>query len=268
MGGGTAWKWIRHRAKRLLLPYLFWTMVYMTIYAVFLNKELSLKYIVSCLLLGKTATPFYYIIVLTYFTFLTPWLASIVSDKRFTIAIVSVAVGFMVCGYVCQFLGIQAFSLMKYSPIWIGFYYFGMRCRKLSILDRIKGKNFCVILVITYIIELLETLILIRLNMESIAYSQMRITSFLYAMAFLMWFLQKRIGDILCNALAFVGDNSYGVFFIHYLIILIIRPLINNKLLYPVGMTAEFISALFFSLLIIKVVKLTDSKTLHIMTGI
>ena len=266
--GGTAREYITKRAKRLLLPYLFWSVIYLIINVFFLNKELSIKYVLSCLLLGKTATPFYYIIVLTYFTFMTQWLARRVGNKHMMIAVTSVAMGIMVCGYILQFLGIQAFSLMKYSPIWIGFYYFGMRCRKLGILDQIKSKTFCVILAITYIIELLETLILIRLKMESIAYSQMRITSFLYAVAFLMWFLQKRKEDILANALAIVGDDSYGVFFIHYLIIMIVRSLTSNQLLYPVGMTVEFISALLFSLLIIKVVKLIDSNTLHIMTGI
>ena len=267
--GGTAREYITKRAQRLLLPYLFWSVIYMMISALFQNKELSIKYVISCLFLGKAATPFYYIIVLTYFTFMTPWLAKRVDNKQMMIAVTSVALGIMVCGYILQFLGIQAFSLMKYSPIWIAFYYWGMTSRKAGILNgNFKGNSIYFVLLVMYILELLETLILIRLEVEVIAYSQMRITSYLFAAAFLVAYLQKQKALKLDNVLTAIGDESYGIFYVHFLIISIVRLITNNSLSYPIGTIIEFICALIFSIIIVKVVRSIGNKTLRLLTGI
>ena len=65
-----------NRGVRLIIPYLIWSLVYESL-SIVRGNSIDLFTIVKHLLIGKAASPFYYIVVLVQLTLLTPLLIKI-----------------------------------------------------------------------------------------------------------------------------------------------------------------------------------------------
>ena len=76
-------EWILNRGGRLCVPFVIWSLFYS---GISLAKDIHhgvrvywLGYIYR-FIVGKSATPFYYIVVLIQLTIITPWLVHVVKD--------------------------------------------------------------------------------------------------------------------------------------------------------------------------------------------
>ena len=69
-------EWLFKRMRRLLVPYILWSIFYFVLSAT-MNGVKDVKYYLVALMLGNAAVPFYYIIVLTVFTSITPLLLKV-----------------------------------------------------------------------------------------------------------------------------------------------------------------------------------------------
>lgn len=63
----------KKRLPKLVSPYLFYTFAYLGM-SILGGRSISMRRIIYVLLLGTASTPLYYIVVLTYFTLLAPFL--------------------------------------------------------------------------------------------------------------------------------------------------------------------------------------------------
>lgn len=73
--------WIIYRGRRLCIPFMIWSLRYSCLSllkVVHSGSEIHWLGFIYRFIVGKSATPFYYIVVLVQLTLITPWLVKIV----------------------------------------------------------------------------------------------------------------------------------------------------------------------------------------------
>lgn len=183
-----------------MVPYIFGSVVYTILVALIGHKPESVKDLIALFLLGKSAQPFYYIIVLIYLTAMTPLLIRWSKDRR----TISLTYGFaslllLVC-YILQWNGYDVFGMyIKYLPVWVIPYFTGILYRKYAHRVEREVNNtdrrplrplFLLVCSSAVILQIVETLILSSFSRTNpAAYSQMRFSGFIYVATILYSFL-------------------------------------------------------------------------------
>lgn len=222
--------WILNRGGATGRTLVIWSLLYSGIsLAKDIHHGVSVNWLgyVYRFVVGKAATPFYYIVVLIQLTVITPWLVNVVKDSK-TIK------NFLWLITPCYLLYIYVWNLTTgYSPrlyetlfpAWFGFYYLGINVRCGLKLKCSGGK-----VLIAGAISCVEALALRKLGMSVGFYtSQITVGSFLYSIAVIGWILKqsdtqggntKRLGRI--------GDCSYGIFYVHMAVLTVIGKFIQS----------------------------------------
>lgn len=233
---------------RLIIPYLIWSLVYESI-SIVRGNSIELFTIVKHLLIGKAASPFYYIVVLVQLTLLTPLLIKISGKYK---QIIWYMTPIMLC--VVYYTTMQKQSTPWWCdtlfPLWIGFYYLGL-CSKenenglFSCFLKFVGKVPFVCF--AFIVNLCESILLINIGAPfSISVSQNRIGGFLYAIAIIGFIYRHYNHEVKEGFLVKIGDDSYGIYLVHYLFI-IASSLLTRKLFVEEQWVIRFIVAFIFT---------------------
>lgn len=212
---------------RLLIPFVIWSIFYSVIsilQAIRKQQEINWVGVVGRFIIGKSATPFYYIVVLFQFTIITPWLLKIVKQKGKTEKLLwLITPAYLVYIYFYNFThGNSPTFYEVLFPAWFGFYYLGIQVK----CGRIMGNSASVSLrrkvlwvIGAFVFSCVEALLLRNCGMSRGFYvSQITVGSFLYSFALigLICNYKKRIGCYLSK----VGDCSYGIFYIHMFVLM------------------------------------------------
>lgn len=176
---------------------------------------------------GKSATPFYYIVVLIQLTIITPWLVHVVKEsKTIKNLLWLITPYYLYCIYVWNLTTESSPRLYEtLFPAWFGFYYLGINIR-CGLKLKCNGGG----VLIAWAISCVEALVLRRLGMNVGFYtSQITFGSFLYSVAVIGWILkqsdtQRGSVKLLCK----IGDCSYGIFYVHMAVLTVIGKLIQN----------------------------------------
>lgn len=202
-------------------------------------------------IVGKSATPFYYIIVLMQLTVMTPWLVKIVKQNVIVSRILWLVTPFyLVCLYTWNY--IVGTSLRLYEtlfPAWFGFYYLGIQVRCGM---RVNSNRYVV--AGTLLLSCVEAVGLRAAGFDIGFYtSQITVGSFLYSVAMIGWFLRKgensRRG---CRLLTKIGDCSYGIFYIHMAVLMLVGRLIKCEDWYAYWVL-RFVLTAFISYIIVNI---------------
>lgn len=219
--------WIIYRGGRLCIPFVIWSLLYSgldLLKTVHNGKEIHWLGFIYRFVVGKSATPFYYIVVLMQLTILTPWLVKTVKKDNGKILWL-ITPAYLLYVYVWNITtGTPPRLYETFFPAWFGFYYLGIYVR--------CGQKFrCneVAVVGAFILSCIEALGLRKVGLDIGFYtSQITIGSFLYSVAVIGWLLKKSEENSGHNRLlAMVGDCSYGIFYIHMAVIMIIGRFIK-----------------------------------------
>ena len=171
-------------------------------------------------IVGKAATPFYYIVVLVQFTAITPWLAKIVKQNGAISRIIwLVTPAYIVCLYTWNYIiGTSPCLYETLFPAWFGFYYLGIQVRCGW---KLKCNGYVV--VGAFILSCVEAVGLRAAGFAIGSYtSQITAGSFLYSVAIIGWLLKKsEDGLVGCYLLSRIGDCSYGIFYIHMAVLIV-----------------------------------------------
>ncbi len=259
--------------KRLLIPYLFWSFLYSIPYI--FSESFSCKTLVWHFVTGKSATPLYYIIVLIQLVILTPLLIRFLrmKNKLITTLLYLITPLYLLTMY---YFGIILHrTLPLYAtvfPAWLIFYLLGLQCRmSQEFAVKMKSLGKFSIIPIMVLLECGEALVLMVFGANiSFVISQIRITSFLYALILICVFWQKAEAETLQNQntfrhkfLIYLGNYSYGIYFVHYFFIKL-----SNKLLvifslseiWIVSFAVTFFITLFGSVCVIQVFRWCTEK--------
>lgn len=204
------------RFKRILIPYLVWSVIYL-LFGIIRGIKYSFWKIIVILFTGGAGIPFYYSIVLFYFTLLSPLFAKMMKQKCQGLLYMSIGCTLILTigGYfVQQFTGNAGW--IKLTPIWLGFYVAGMLQGERKLKTRSTQCQAWIIWIVAYIIQVVESYVLLQnVRLADIAYSQLRLGAFLYAAATINLMLAMESQLCVRKSLAYIGDRSYGIYFIH-----------------------------------------------------
>ena len=111
-------------------------------------------------------------------------------------------------------------------PAWFFFYLLGMDCRSGNIGKWIKKINIYWVFVALIVSIAEATILKIAGGADGFVTSQIKFGSFLYAATLALWLMNKK-NEPARNILSITGDYSYGIFYCHMLILLVIRKIIE-----------------------------------------
>ena len=217
-------KFIWGRLLRLAVPFVLWSCVY-SIKTVLLDwPDVDWFSLLLHFVAGKSAAPFYFVLVLLQLNVLTPvllWAQETKVGKAIAWCITPVyLVGL---GTYCILNGSQPLLYETVFPAWLIYYWAGLRWR--------NGARFTVRL--AYPLEALAfcglnaSLLASLLHTPTLASSQVRLATVPYALLLAMWFVEHQFPLAGKWFWKYLGDNSYGVFYIHCLALGITGKLIN-----------------------------------------
>lgn len=215
---------------RLCVPFVIWSLFYS---GISLAKDIHhgvrvywLGYIYR-FIVGKSATPFYYIVVLIQLTIITPWLVHVVKESKTIKNLLWLITP-------CYLLYVYAWNFTTGSsprlyetlfPAWFGFYYLGITVR-CGLKLECSGWE----VLIAWAVSCVEALALRKLGMSMGFYtSQITVGSFLYSVAVIDWmFKQSDTQGGNTKLLGRIGDCSYGIFYVHIAVLTVIGKFIQS----------------------------------------
>lgn len=221
-------RWFAVRGGRLLVPFVIWSLFYTIIsiaYKFYNGATINWLGLLLRFFAGKAAVPFYYIVVLLQLTVLTPFLVKSIKKKGLTEKLLwLVTPAYIVYVYAWNFItGNPPFLYETFFPAWFLFYYLGIKVK-----GGMKLKGTYLLLFVTFIFSCIEALALRYCGMNRGFYtSQITLGSFMYTVGFIAVILKA--GNSRESILAKLGDCSYGIFYIHMFILMIIGKVLNTN---------------------------------------
>lgn len=222
-------KWILYRGGRLCIPFMIWSLLYSGLELLRIvhggNKIHWLGFVYR-FIVGKSATPFYYIVVLVQLAVITPWIVKIVKqDGIISKALWLVTPVYLVYLYTWNYLAGASPRLYEtLFPAWFGFYYMGIQVHcgwKLKCNEYVVAG--------TLVLSCIEAVGLRVAGLDIGFYiSQITVGSFLYSIAMIGWLLKKNESNRCgCCLLSKIGDCSYGIFYIHMVVLMFVGRIIK-----------------------------------------
>lgn len=221
--------YLLNRGGRLLVPYFVWSILYLVKDYVLSGGNVSIRQIIYSLCFGKATAPLYYIVVMIQLTMLTPWLVKF-KNRGWLYAVTPF---YLVLLYVFNVITGEMPRLYEtFFPAWFLFYILGMDCRngKLdNVISMIKKRYF----IIAFAISVIEAGILLKAGCSAgFASSQIKFSSFIYTAVIALVLMKtkdnaKQENGRIQRLLSSIGDCSYGIFYVHMLVLLIVKKVVT-----------------------------------------
>ena len=212
-------KYYLKRVGRLLIPYLLWSTLY------YLLRGHGKSNFLNVLITGNASWQLYYIVVLLQCVIITPLLAKINGGVKYAIILFFL---YMVVRYYCAFSDISmSFPLcVEYLP----FYAYGLNLGKTKKIDSIHTKNIKSIALLLLIVSFVEAFWWYKHGNLVMAMTQGKLTSYVFAMGMIICFTlfdkpAESEANVLSKWLKKMGDYSYGIFYVHMIVIFALEKL-------------------------------------------
>lgn len=269
---------LKKRTLKLLVPYFIWSLIYI-VFNLLLHHEFSIKWIVKCILTGTAATPFYYILVLFYFTLLTPLLIRFMHSRIFNILLFVCCFICLAIFYIMKLSGYEVWHSVRYTIVWLPFYYGGILIRNNNVkIERLK--KFAVILcILSIILEFCEAIVIWKYisNSTDMILSQIKITSFInsacIALLMFSYHTPQMNQGFIEKILSRLGDDSYGIFYVHCIFITLFQIAfekfnIASIVPLPLLRIGECMLVLILSMIVITLIRLLFRKKSTFLFGV
>ena len=195
------------------------------------------------LLTGRYCVAYYYIFVYIQFVLLTPLICRLLQSKYRWIGWLVTPIGTLVFRYIFKFLGLPLLSA-NYNYLfiaWFIYYYLGMLLGNGIGLRPPQMKKCILLYGAAIVVSLLEGLLWYRLNDIDMATTQLRLSSILTSVAFLLicyHFIQRDCERVSASSwlkpLLLLGNCSFGIYLSHILIRLVLGRLVLNIMVLPI----------------------------------
>ncbi len=209
------------KLSRVLIPYLFWSLVILG-YSAIKTQQINPDKIILKLLTGGACYPYYFVIAITQLYIITP-LLQYINRKQYGLILVLI---FSIVSYLALYLSrvfnIIIWPLPIYLPFysWVIYYEIGllMGTRRNKIID---AKNIHIFILPAALVSLLlseiEAMVLLsKYNNLYLAISPVKYSTFLYSVCIIIVFLHvRRRLKYQPKLLATIGNYSFGLYLIH-----------------------------------------------------
>lgn len=228
-------QFLKQRLKHVVIPYIFWSLVILSIGAV-ITQIFDIQKILLKLLTGSATGPYYFIILIVQFYILTPLFQHINKNPYGFISILFLNVLSLSFSYISRiYLGPFFSSLSVYAMpfyTWIVFYELGMLYRNFDKYTISKSVAILIVLsiVFTLIISLFEAkTLLIKYDNLELATSAVKFSSFLYSGCFITGFMYIRQKvNKWPNLIVSLGNYSFGIYLIHMPILSVVNHFLKE----------------------------------------
>lgn len=210
----------------MLIPYLFWTIVYSVISS-YPNMNTLWGKIVRNIITGNAASPLYYILLLFQMEVLLPYIIKGIENKKTKVILWGITPIYLLYVYIWYFsTGEHPPFYGTLFPAYLMFYLIGIEVRKEW--HQLKTTKFHaeVLVLCGLILSVAESLMLSNIGFSKFAVSQIKISSFLYSVALILLFIKyegvvNKLNKV-SVLLKRIGDDSYSIFYLHCFCIKII----------------------------------------------
>ena len=236
------------RLKRLIFPYVVWTVIYTVLFAP--SKLLSPVYLASAIASGTGIGIGYFVIVLLQFTLLTPVLAYIRTERQhFIIMMVSACFG-LVWSYAVRFvpqfgsLGTFPYDALPFF-VWCPFYQLGLFLRRFpSRAEALGGWKALLsgLLLLLLLLSIVEAWAFGASVHPDFGASQLKLSTFAFStVLFLLLVALSNSSPSLfgVSALAWLGRNSFPIYLSHMLMLRVLSAFLAKSPLGHLGMVTN-----------------------------
>lgn len=263
------------RGRRLLLPFWLWSTFYTLIKVILAEGEINVFKTVAKLVLGLSSGPLYFILVLLQLTMLSPFLIRKINNNNKRLFVVTPI--YLVIMYLYSVIfGKQMPFYHMLFPAWFGFYYLGLWIKINGYKPRVR-KNIVKSVLICFtglIFSILEGYVLLSIGFSvGFASSQIKITSFFYALALINFLesIKPYFDNKGMKLLKQIGDNSYGIYYVHMFWITISSKLLLGSVVLvenlPAFQLVQVVVVVFSSFSIFIVKKIIGKKLANQLLG-
>lgn len=202
---------------------MIWSLLYSELEllrSVHSGNEIHWLGVIYRFIVGKSATPFYYIVVLMQLTVITPWIVKIVKRNGIISKVLwLVTPVYLVYLYTWNYrVGTSPRLYETLFPAWFGFYYLGVH---VHCGWKLKCNGYVAVGALA--LSCVEAVGLRTVGFDIGFYtSQITVGLFIYSIAMIGWILKKNESNRSgCRLLSKIGDCSYGIFYIHMAVLMI-----------------------------------------------
>lgn len=221
------------RLTRILIPYLFWSVLFLG-YSVLRTHKFDSLEIIYKLLTGGATIPYYFIILLAQLYVLTPVLQYIIRKSYGLSLILLFNIVTLFALYSSKIFGTIGY-LPAFKPFysWVIFYAIGLwvgyRKDKTYFSRKIEYLIFSAIFFSLLISEVETIYLLIKYPGQLFSAYALKYSSFVYSACVILGFLAIRDQVTYWpNLLVVIGRYSFGIFLIHMPVIMIVATIIQK----------------------------------------
>ena len=270
------------KGLRLVVPYLIWSFVY-TAVGIFSSGE-ALSFGTAAkwaakLLTGQAEQQLYFIFVLIQLKLLTPLFIRVRKNAAAK-AVTGIVFALWIAAYYMTKLGVlpipDLFSFKIVFLSWTPYYLLGMaaRERRSSAPRRPRTAALAVFTFAALLCALCEDFFWYKKGMDiSFQVSQLKLTNYAFGILACMTAFaavrenKKAASGLLSRAFTALGNDSYGVFYVHCLFIPVIDRLLTligfnaPEVTFPFAALVKLVSVLLLSVLLVQIVKRAAKRT-------
>lgn len=253
---------------RLILPFIVWSGLYQIVFGKWFDL-LTVKGVVK-LITGQSAPHLYFVFVLIQIRILLPFIKK-TNKKILGSAVVALSLLWYCLYYMSNILHIiqipGPFGLTDFFPAWILYWYIGYSYNDSKILKKIKISWVFILTVVMFMVTVTETYYFAHLS-QTIAginpVSQIKLSNLLFCCLVCILVFKLRTDAVKKNLVTSIGDCSYGIYYIHFMFILIMNKYFPPNQNYPLLLIwfVQLGFALSLSIIVIKIVKIIFGKKL------
>lgn len=240
-----------------MLPFLLWDIVYNTKNVLFGNN-VEWKDVLFDFFTGGAAAPLYYILVLFQLTLLTPLIVKKENEGKVTwlYAITPLYISIVYAWTILMGEPPRLYGTI--FPAWLLFYLVGIDCR-IGKLNRYVQKCNYLWLGFAIGIEMLEAFAWSSSRFSiTLASSQLKFSSCLYSIVIILLLKKKEKIIGLDTLLSKIGDCSFGIFFLHCMVLWVVKKLLSVAGIGQCGVIFwiySFLGSAIISFIIIKLAR-------------
>lgn len=238
------------RIKKVVIPYIIWSVIFYVT-----DSRESIADFVIKLLTGQCCGIYYYIFVYIQFVLLTPIISKLIKSKHLWIGWWITPITTFIARYIAFLLGVTTISSnFKYTFFaWFIYYYLGMALGNGIIQPKENLRKYTLFYIASIVLSLIEGYAWYEIGSLDMATTQLRLTSILTSVSFLLccyWYIiNYKKSNIFTDILNIIGNCSFGIYLSHVLVQSFFENNIPQYMFFPLN----FLLVLIFTTMLVSI---------------
>ena len=229
------------RLFKILVPYFLWTLIYVVFFFYMLPSEIPVEFL-KRLILGNVTPAMYYVFVYCELTLLIPLIDKLAKSKLKMLGFAISPIEIIVMRMLPALLGYQlpevVNTIMELSCLWcFSFFYLGYLVGNGMLKISLSNAKLIVLSIVGLVLQFGEGYWLYLRGDENCG-TQAKISILITTSFFaLLMYRYVHSNAGIPGFIKFIGDHSFGIFFAHYLFVILLRKmtLLNDCLVFPLN---------------------------------